>query len=127
MGKSIRSKTKKHFRTIKREEVFKATEDARLARLAEAQAVVSAKPMDSDAPPASASAPELTPAAEETDAMMTEISTPKLTKAEREKIMLTKNQYKRKQRAQSKSRKVTAAAGVKKGKGKKKTGFAGRR
>ncbi|KAI7886504.1 hypothetical protein K492DRAFT_233501 [Lichtheimia hyalospora FSU 10163] len=43
MGRSLRSHTKKRYRAIKREEVFKPVEDARLARLAEAQAKAALK------------------------------------------------------------------------------------
>ncbi|KAI8810044.1 hypothetical protein BJ742DRAFT_852185 [Cladochytrium replicatum] len=38
MAKGLRSKSKRKFRTLKREEVFKPVEDARLARLADKQA-----------------------------------------------------------------------------------------
>ncbi|KAG2218350.1 hypothetical protein INT45_012969 [Circinella minor] len=44
MARSLRSQGKKRFRAIKRENVFKPVEDARLARLAEAQAKAAEKP-----------------------------------------------------------------------------------
>ncbi|KAF7731428.1 hypothetical protein EC973_000236 [Apophysomyces ossiformis] len=43
MAKGLRSHTKKRFRAIKREKVFKPVEDLRLKRLAEAQAEAAKK------------------------------------------------------------------------------------
>ncbi|KAI9278424.1 hypothetical protein BDA99DRAFT_554060 [Phascolomyces articulosus] len=48
MARSLRSQGKKRFRAIKRENVFKPVEDARLARLAEAQAKAAEKPKVGD-------------------------------------------------------------------------------
>ncbi|KAI8837535.1 hypothetical protein BC829DRAFT_405063 [Chytridium lagenaria] len=115
MGKSIRSKTKKHFRTVKRETVFQQVEDDRLERLAAAQAVIG-ETMTRDVKPTAAEVEAAAAAA--SDGMVTD--KPKLTKEEREKIMMSRNQYKRKQRAQSqsKARKATASGGISKSKKK---------
>ncbi|KAI7870500.1 uncharacterized protein EV154DRAFT_530035 [Mucor mucedo] len=48
MAKSLRSQAKKRTRAIKRETIFKPVEDARLARLAEAQAEAAKKPSVGD-------------------------------------------------------------------------------
>ncbi|KAI9315354.1 hypothetical protein BX666DRAFT_1961893 [Dichotomocladium elegans] len=48
MGRSLRSQTKKRFRAIKREQVFGPVEDARLQRLALAQAKEAEKPKVGD-------------------------------------------------------------------------------
>ncbi|KAI9024949.1 hypothetical protein CLU79DRAFT_745566 [Phycomyces nitens] len=44
MARSLRSHTKKRYRAIKREHVFKPVEDLRLQRLSEAQAEAAKKP-----------------------------------------------------------------------------------
>ncbi|KAI7908007.1 uncharacterized protein BX663DRAFT_492706 [Cokeromyces recurvatus] len=48
MGRSLRSQSKKRTRAIKREQVFKPVEDARLERLAKAQAEAAKKPSVGD-------------------------------------------------------------------------------
>ncbi|KAI8374200.1 uncharacterized protein BYT42DRAFT_575415 [Radiomyces spectabilis] len=48
MARSLRSQTKKRYRSIKREQVFKPVEDARLKRLAKAQAEAANKPKVGD-------------------------------------------------------------------------------
>ncbi|KAI9483309.1 MAG: hypothetical protein EXX96DRAFT_557661 [Benjaminiella poitrasii] len=48
MARSLRSHTKKRTRAIKREQVFKPVEDARLERLAKAQAEAAKKPSVGD-------------------------------------------------------------------------------
>ncbi|KAI8992084.1 hypothetical protein BDF20DRAFT_848130 [Mycotypha africana] len=48
MGKSLRSQQKKRTRAIKRQQVFKPVEDARLERLAKAQAEAVTKPSVGD-------------------------------------------------------------------------------
>ncbi|KAI7870821.1 hypothetical protein BDF14DRAFT_1770119 [Spinellus fusiger] len=44
MARSLRSQTKKRFRAIKRNNVFKPVEDLRLKRLSDAQAAAAKKP-----------------------------------------------------------------------------------
>ncbi|KAI8638602.1 hypothetical protein BD408DRAFT_422813 [Parasitella parasitica] len=48
MARSLRSHTKKRTRALKREKIFKPVEDARLARLAQAQADAAKKPSVGD-------------------------------------------------------------------------------
>ncbi|KAJ3150130.1 hypothetical protein HK101_001988 [Irineochytrium annulatum] len=101
MAKGIRSKTKKAFRTLKRNEVFKKTEDDRLERLATKQA----DPLLCPALPVS----ELdtsTMATDESAADATakmETDEKPLTRKQREEIMLSRNQFKKKMRARSRS------------------------
>ncbi|KAJ3100534.1 hypothetical protein HDU97_002170 [Phlyctochytrium planicorne] len=105
MGKGIRSKTKKHFRTIKREEVFKPVEEARLARLtaAQLQSTLSQNEQIKLLNPADTTSTTTDADLADTTETMDE-DKPKLSKAEREKIMANRNQYKRIKRSQSKAR-----------------------
>ncbi|KAJ3315530.1 hypothetical protein HDU76_002169 [Blyttiomyces sp. JEL0837] len=112
---SIRSKKKKHFRTLKREQVFKPVEDARLEKLAKAQADAALR----DPLPVENAGDHNNNDNGNDNAMETENPTlSTLTKAQREEIMLSRNQYKKRVRAKAAVKKggKGAAAG---GKGKK--------
>ncbi|KAJ3059898.1 hypothetical protein HDU99_006138 [Rhizoclosmatium hyalinum] len=92
---SIRSKKMKKFRTIKRETVFKPVEDARFEKIA---ALLNApRPEEEKPKPAETE--------EKTDM---ETDQPKLTRLAREQIMLSRNQFKKRQRARSTSKKAKA-------------------
>ncbi|RKO84610.1 hypothetical protein BDK51DRAFT_32869 [Blyttiomyces helicus] len=103
MAKSIRSKTKRAFRTLKREKVFGSIETARLARLAQKQADAA----DAAAPDANSMVVDTTAAeaaaeeergrgAPQDDKVMLvdEEDKAPLSKAEREKLFMTGNAYK---------------------------------
>ncbi|KAJ3130731.1 hypothetical protein HK100_007584 [Physocladia obscura] len=112
---SIRSSKKKHFRAVKREQVFKPVEDARMAAIAK---LLHAQPNDNPSLPSAEIADKgsiITAdksnvdahknISDENDTGMddgndeTSTEKPKLTKIQREKIMLSRNQFKKKQRA----------------------------
>ncbi|KAJ3073737.1 hypothetical protein HDU98_000800 [Podochytrium sp. JEL0797] len=95
---SIRSKKMKKFRTIKRETVFKPVEEARFAQIMSLL----------NAPKPEVEKPEVVEA-DEDDKMETEAVEEKpLTKLGREQLMLSRNQFKKRQNARSSSKKAKA-------------------
>ena len=112
---SIRSKKKKHFRAIRREEVFGPVESKRLERLSKLQAEAAlAPPIITSSNTTSSSSLDNNTNSNSSNsndnAMETDKPIQKLTKAEREAIMLSRNQYKKKQRARAKSAAAAAAS-----------------
>ncbi|KAI8833944.1 hypothetical protein HDU78_010703 [Chytriomyces hyalinus] len=116
---SIRSKKRKAARSVKRELVFKPVEVARMEKIA---ALLHAPKPDPIRPPK--------PEEEEDTAMdkdKDETTTPdeKLTKLQREEIMLSRNQFKRRQKARAVSKRRGGSGAAAKGVGvlKKKSTF----
>jgi hypothetical protein len=109
MAKSLRSKTKRKYRTLKREQVFAPVEEERLLRLAEAQAQIKSTVDDqsnvtpvqekremplSDTPLAS-----INETAKDESMMVDSVPSSKL---EKDKLFLSRNQFKKKMRIQRK-------------------------
>ncbi|KAJ3013989.1 UNVERIFIED_CONTAM: hypothetical protein HDU68_000465 [Siphonaria sp. JEL0065] len=105
---SIRSKKKKAFRTVKRQTVFQPVEDARFKAITD---LLYAPRPEEEKPKATEE--------EKTDDAMDQ-DQPKLTRLAREQIMLSRNQFKKRQRARSVSKKAKAKV-VKKSVGFKKS------
>lgn len=100
MAKSLRSKTKRAFRSIKRQNVFGPTEEARLQRLASKQASVPTESYPQPKPQEETAA--ATAATEETETATMEQDPQPLTFAtreERDAHFLSRNQFKKKMRA----------------------------
>ncbi|KAI9342866.1 hypothetical protein BDR26DRAFT_933378 [Obelidium mucronatum] len=99
---SIRSKKKKAFRTIKRATVFQPVEDARFEQIT--KLLYAPRPEEEKTEK---------PAVDEDDqakddGMDEDKEQPKLTRLAREQIMLSRNQFKKRQRARSVSKKARA-------------------
>ncbi|KAJ3045200.1 hypothetical protein HDV00_011070 [Rhizophlyctis rosea] len=127
MAKGLRSKTKRHFRTIRRQEVFGPVEEARLQRLAQKQAepqpyvehsksstsaptdTIPAEDSRGRAPADVDTQPEQQPAQEGMD-----VDAKPMTKIEKEKFMMTRNAFKKRQKARAKSLKRVSSGKVKK-------------
>ncbi|KAJ3223181.1 hypothetical protein HDU81_009364 [Chytriomyces hyalinus] len=116
---SIRSKKRKAARSVKRELVFKPVEVARMEKIA---ALLHAPKPDPIRPPK--------PEEEEEDTAMDKDETApgegeKLTKLQREEIMLSRNQFKRRQKARAVSKRRGGSGAAAKGVGvlKKKSTF----
>ncbi|KAJ3048038.1 hypothetical protein HK097_010931 [Rhizophlyctis rosea] len=133
MAKGLRSKTKRHFRTIRRQEVFGPVEEARLARLAQKQADAALQepikvhqPSSSTSSSSDHSEPTETEDRGRTPAETTssstaandtamEVDAAPMTKLEKERFMMTGNAFKRRQKARAKSLKRVTGGKVKKG------------
>ncbi|KAI8898705.1 hypothetical protein BC833DRAFT_588643 [Globomyces pollinis-pini] len=101
MGKSIRSKSQRINRAIRRELIHKPNEDKRLARLTEKQKQELVEQL----------AKEKEVVEDKTSEERMDVP---LSKVEKQKLFLSRNQYKKRQRAQSKSRRTGRVQIVKK-------------